>query len=119
MSLYAERFKNRLSAFKIDSIEFEGEVYYLREMSVGQKIKLMQEYGLSAGNKETSTSDLMAYSSKMVLMSLCTREGVLTEDPNDLSVLENIPSTLMEQLVKVVMELNGLSDKAQDDLKKE
>lgn len=111
---YADRFKSK-SPFKIGKVVYENETYYLREMSVGQKMRLITEFRLDDDDKDPAR--FYGYFSQVVLNSLCDENGKLTEDPEDNSLLDLIPSVLMEQLIQEVVKLNNLSAEAQEQLK--
>lgn len=112
---YAERFKSK-SPFKIGKVTYQGEDYFLREMSVGQKMKLMDAFNIADG--ESNVGKYYDYFSHVVVSSLCDEGGVLATDVDD-SVLDFIPSGLMDLLVKKVIEINNLSKESQEQLKNE
>ena len=111
---YADRFKSK-SPFKIGKVVYDNETYYLREMSVGQKMQLITEFRLDDDDKDPAR--FYGYFSQVVLNSLCDENGKLTEDPEDKSLLDLMPSVLMEQLIQEVIKLNNLSAEAQEQLK--
>ena len=114
MGLYADRFRSK-TKFKIISFEYDNETYYMRELSVAQKMYVM---GLKT-TEEQSATEMYSYFAKMAVMSLCDENGNLTEDPDDTVIIDSIPSSLMELLIKKVMEVNGLTEQAQNELKKD
>lgn len=114
MGLYADRFRSK-TKFKIISFEYDNETYYMRELSVAQKMYVMNQRTA----EEQTAGEMYSYFAKMAVMSLCDENGNLTEDPDDTAIINSVPSSLMEILIKKVMEVNGLTEQAQNELKKD
>lgn len=111
MGIYLDLFKQNKKHFRIGSVEYEGNTYYVREMSAGQKIRLLSE------NSDPNKS--YEYFSKMLVWCLCDKDGNLTENEDSTELLEYIPGDLMDKLMAVLTDVNRLSQAAADDLKKE
>lgn len=121
--MYAERLKDNRIPYKVVSVKMtvDGteEVFFLREMSVGQKYEIYKKF-FESGDEKPSTASMIDYFATLVCMTLCDKNGNLTEKEEDFAFIkQSLPSSVMDRLMQASQEVNGLTTKATDGLKKE
>jgi hypothetical protein len=121
--MYAERLKENRIPYKVVSVKMtvdgNEEIFYLRELSVGQKYRIYKDYFENVEEKP-STASMIDYFATLVCMTLCDKNGNLTESEEDFDFIkQSLPSSVMDKLMQAAQEVNGLTPNASEDLKKE
>lgn len=92
--------------FKTKKAEIEGITFYLREISLGTRLKYEQE-------KDNTVKIL-----KMMYSSLCDENGNLTEKEEDFDrFVEVTPERILRNLITAFTELNYPNEQKDTDLK--
>ena len=86
-----------------------GGSVYLKEMSAGERDRLESEH-VASGSKN--------FRARVILATVCDPSGVKLFGKDDLSLVANMPASIIDPLVKEAVSLNKMSGDDIEDFRK-
>lgn len=100
-------------AFSQETIQIEGKTFIVKEMDAGTSNKYEASLYKIVNNKPIY--DVKNAKLKLVLLTLHDEQGNRVFAENDLGIIEQLPSHIVDEIFQVASSLNGLN---QDEAEK-